>query len=468
MDFEKDNLIFSSIAGRPTNEVSVACCRSKGNIIVVPESVIHEGKKYVVTEIGRYITTQSYTKTTADKRYKTGVRVTGTESYATIYGWSGVTKVYIPSTIRVINSMDNQSLSACDGESTIESIVVGKPKFSLLQLFLEKKEWGKFMLPEGLQTIGDYAFKGCQKLTSITIPNTLKSIGTGAFKGCTSLMSITISEGVTSIGLGAFKGCTSLTSIIVDHNNKVFDSRDNCNAIIESATNTLITACQETIIPNSVTSIGNEAFDGCSTLTSIVIPNSVTSIGNEAFASCSSLTSIVIPNSVTSIGSDAFFGCSSLTAITIPNSVTRIGDDTFSSCSSLISITIPNGVTSIGSDAFFGCSSLTAITIPNSVTRIGDNAFKGCKSIRSIIIPNSVKELGKGCFEGCTNIEEIIIHNDPENVRITFIGEDDIYGTKFKRHTDMRAYKDRYHYCGQESWCSKIKFIGPNGKPNNY
>jgi hypothetical protein len=139
-------------------------------------------------------------------------------------------------------------------------------------------------------------------------------------------------------------------------------------------------------IPEGVTSIGDYAFEGCSSLTSIAIPEGVTSIGNYAFFNCSSLTSIDIPESVTSIGDSAFFHCSSLTSIDIPEGVTSIGDNVFGGCSSLTSIDIPEGVTSIGSYAFYGCSSLASIDIPESVTSIGYGAFDSCSSLKSVHI----------------------------------------------------------------------------------
>ena len=158
----------------------------------------------------------------------------------------------------------------------------------------------------------------------------------------------------------------------------------------------------------SVTSIGDEAFSVCSSLTSVTIGNSVTSIGFGAFGSCSSLTSVTIPNSVTSIGDYAFYGCSSLTSVTIGNSVTSIGIGAFASCSSLTSVTIPNSVTSIGDEAFESCSSLTSITIPNSVTSIGDEAFQDCSSLTSVTIGNSVTSIENRAFYGCDNINTIV------------------------------------------------------------
>ncbi len=166
------------------------------------------------------------------------------------------------------------------------------------------------------------------------------SIGASAFRDCTGLTSVTIPSSVTRIAVAAFYYCTSLTSIVVENGNSVYDSRNDCNAIIETATNTLIVGCQSTIIPNSVTSIGLGAFCGRSSLTSVTIPNSVTSIGESAFYGCSSLTSVTIPNSVKSIGREAFYNCTGLTSVTIPNSVTSIGGSAFSGCSGLTSVTI--------------------------------------------------------------------------------------------------------------------------------
>ena len=160
-------------------------------------------------------------------------------------------------------------------------------------------------IPNSVTSIGDRAFAWCEGLTSITIPNSVTSIGERAFRDCSALTSVTIPNSVTSIGEDAFYGCSSLASIVVEQGNVKYDSRDNCNAIIETASNTLISGCQNTTIPNSVTNIGKEAFEGCKGLTSITIPNSVTSIGKEAFYNCKGLTEVTIP-SHTTIAENAF------------------------------------------------------------------------------------------------------------------------------------------------------------------
>ena len=161
-------------------------------------------------------------------------------------------------------------------------------------------------------SIDDEAFINCPSLTSVEIPNSVTRIGSRAFYDCSSLTSVEIPNSVTSIGYGAFSECSSLTSIVVAPNNAKYDSRDNCNAIIESESNTLIAGCSNTTIPNSVTSIGGGAFSGRKSLTSVKIPNSVTTIGELAFRFCSSLTSVELPNSVTSIGNSAFYYCVNL------------------------------------------------------------------------------------------------------------------------------------------------------------
>ena len=311
-------------------------------------------------------------------------------------------------------------------------------------------------IPNSVKSIGDYAFILCRGLTSVTIPNSVTSIGAGAFSGCSALTSITIPNSVTSIVSDVFFDCLELTNIVVEEGNTKFDSRNNCNAIIETSSNTLITGCKNTTIPNSVTSIGVGAFQYCSGLTFITIPNSVTSIGDSAFSGCSGLTSVVIPNSVTSIGERAFDGCSGLTSITIPNSVTSIGYYAFDGCSGLTSVVIPNSVTTIYDYAFLGCSGLTMITIPNTVTFIGYGAFYGCSGLTSIvveegnteydsrnncnaiiesssntliagckntIIPNSVTAIDGYAFYRCNGLTSITIPNS-----VTSIGDDAFSG----------------------------------------
>ncbi len=200
-------------------------------------------------------------------------------------------------------------------------------------------------IPNSVTSIGIDAFIECTGLITITIPNGVINIEQNAFRRCTDLTTITIPNSVTNIELGAFHECTSLTAIGVEGANMVYDSRNDCNAIIETSTDTLIVGCKKTIIPNSVTSIGYRAFYGCTGLTSITIPNSVTRIGNEAFWGCTRLTSITIPNNVTSIGIGAFSNCRGLTSITLPKSLSEIGEDVFLGCENLQTIRVPKGMT---------------------------------------------------------------------------------------------------------------------------
>ena len=308
----------------------------------------------------------------------------------------------------------------CYGMSNLTSITIPNSLTSIGDYaFYDCSGLTSFTIPNRVTSIGNYAFYDCSGLTSVTIPNRVTSIGNYAFYRCKVLTSVTIPNSVTSIGWGVFYGCSSLTSVTINSNDilsREYTSESNIGTIFGSHVT-------EYVIGNSVTTIGNYAFEGCSGLTSITIPNSVTSIGGWAFEDCKDLTSITIPNSVTSIGEGVFGWCSGLTSVTIPNSVTSIGDYAFYSCSGLTSITIPNSVTSIGESEFGWCSGLTSITIPNSVTSIGDYAFYDCYSLTSITIPESVNTIGWGVFSGCEALTSITIPNS-----VTSIGDEAFSG----------------------------------------
>ena len=361
-----------------SNEVAVTYTRSWNDFsdnysnltgdLVIPVTVTYNEVSYPVTSIGDYA----------------------------FHKCIGLKSVTIPNSV---TSIGDDAFSGCSG---LTSVTIGN----------------------SVTSIGMWAFNACA-LTSVHIPNSVTSISYMAFAACGSPTSVNIPNSVTYIGEKAFVGCDDLTNIVVEEGNGVYDSRNNCNAIIETASNTLIAGCKTTIIPNSVSTIGNSAFSSCRGLTSVTIPNSVTSIGGGAFQYCSGLTSVTIPNSVTSIGSEAFFRCSGLTSVTIGNSVTSIGMWAFSYCSGLTSITIPESVTTIGNYAFNNCSGLKRLQFDAINCTIGDNAFSLVDlsniifgeqveripaglpwpnmSGKTLVLPNSVRMINKGALQCICN-----------------------------------------------------------------
>ena len=267
-----------------------------------------------------------------------------------------------------------------------------------------------YVINEGVRIICDKAFYGWDNLESIEIPSSVEVIGDFEFWRCRVLDKVIIPESVTTLIGNPFHGwngkleCLSPNFI---YEGDVLFNKDKSEIV--SFRNQKI---ESYIIPDSVTSIGDDAFCGCSSLSNIVIPNGVTSIGEGAFSRCSSLSNIVIPNSVISIGDWAFSCCRSLFSIVIPDSVSSIGDCTFSCCRSLSSIVIPDSVFSIGICAFMDCCFLSNFVLPNNVTRIGNGAFLGCSSLSNIVIPDSVSSIGDGAFHGCrlpSNLKQELI-----------------------------------------------------------
>ncbi len=265
--------------------------------------------------------------------------------------------------------------------------------------------------------------------TEVVIPEGVTSIESSAFMNCNSMEKIIIPKEVTSIGVYVFSGCSNLATIKVEEGNEIYDSRENCNAVIETKSNTLIKGCKNTIIPEGVVRIGERAFYGCSNLMGIKIPASVSSIGGEAFYGCSlteinipegvklekaafrgcGFISVDIPEGMSSIAEELFWQCGRLKEINIPASVTEIGNWAFEDCKSLEAIVIPEGVTSIGTCTFKNCVSLTEIGIPGNVTNIGDWAFSGCSGLTEISIPKRVTNIGTSICYGCSSLASVMV-----------------------------------------------------------
>lgn len=295
----------------------------------------------------------------------------------------------------------------------------------------------------GLTKIGSSTFYYCTSLEFVSFPKTIKTIEASVFYGCSNLKSLVIPASVTSFSSGLnYKYCRKLASIVVEEGNQVYDSRDNCNAVIQKSSNTLMLGCMNTIIPNTVKEIGAYAFDNCYGLLKIEVPESVTKIANNAFSACIGLTEVNLPISLECIGSSAFEGCRNLSSLYIPSNVKDVGVLCFTRCYNLQKIevdpnnvtydsrdncnaiiktatneliagcsntTIPNTISIIGEQAFGTCVNLLSINIPMSTTKIRNNAFRRCSGLTSVKLASSVKSIEHHAFADCVGLTEFIV-----------------------------------------------------------
>ncbi|WP_418929768.1 leucine-rich repeat domain-containing protein [Barnesiella intestinihominis] len=416
--------------------------------LIIPNSVWYNGIKYPVTSI----------------------------RYHAFYECKSLTEVTIPNSVTTIG---NGAFDSCTG---LQKVIWNARNIQDPQIFNQPfsgcDRLTDFVFGEEVEYIPNYLCFQLTSLKKLVIGNSVTTIGMWAFYECTGLTEVTISNSVTTIGYKAFDGCTGLQKVIWNARNAqdlqyVYDNPifPDCNQLtdfvfgeeVEHIPDFLcnnLRLLNTIVIPNSVTTIGQLAFNSCTGLQKVTIGNSVTTIGERAFSECRGLQKVTIGNSVTTIGNFAFTSCTGLQKVTIGNSVTAIGYGAFYSCTglteviwnarnaqdfqdnsspfsgcdrltdfvfgekvehipaylcyqlaSLKKLVIGNSVTSIGKMAFSSCTGLTEVTIPNSVTTIGDGAFNSCTGLTEVTIPNSVTTIGDGAFSGCTGLTEVTIPN---------------------------------------------------------
>ncbi len=341
------------------------------------------------------------------------------------------------------------------GNLGIPAILNGLPVTTIRGLaFYGQTSLTSVTISNGVASIGNDAFFGCANMTNVSLPNSLTNIADKAFESCLGLGSITIPAGVTNLGDSVFFNCNGLTAINVSSTNPAYSSV--AGVLFNKGKTTLIETpvliSGSYTVPSTVTSIGDNAFCGCSNLTSISLDANLGNIQSSAFAYCGGLTSLNIPGGVTNIGPSVFLGDNGLTAITvatnnptfsgaggvlfdkgkttlilyppaaatnnyvIPGTVTNVAESAFSFCNNLTNVTIPSSVAIIGAQAFENCQGLATVTVPNSVTNLGDMAFFNCTSVTQVTVGNGVTSLGLEAFGNCYSANSIIIGNGLTNI----------------------------------------------------
>lgn len=450
----------------------------------VPSMVTYNGASYTVTQIGNYA----------------------------FRGCTGITSLNIPATVTYIGI---RTLDYCDNLTSL-TVDSNNPKYdsrnncnaicitSMNSLY---RACNATVLPTNLKQIDTYAFSGCTGITSIDIPegviaiymnafqycenlasihlpSSLRTIDSGAFQFCKSLTSITIPASVVSISYNGqvngqsspFYNCENLKTIVVEEGNEYYDSRDNCNAIVKTDINTLIYACEGTTIPSSVI-VGKNAFRGCA-ITDIVVPEGVTTIEQQAFNYCASLTTVSLPTTLTTIGDCAFQGCSSLESIVVADGNTTF--DSRDNCNAIIKTSdnelivgcsttiIPASVITIADNAF-RASSITDVAIPEDVTTIESFAFYECGLLKTVILPSTLTKIGYGAFQVCNSLTDIYAY--PESNSVTLA--DDIWAFMdvdlwSSKDCNLHVYSKDYDYYSTADQWKEFNVIGDLDATNVY
>lgn len=429
IDFKVDKLKYTTNADGVTVSVARQEYALSGEI-VVPASVTYKGKSFAVTAIGN-------------------------EAFSKCFGINAMT---IPSTV---TSIGDEAFFGCGFSSIIipESVTtIGNNAFFICNHLKSVR------IPSGIDTIQDFTFNGCKALSSVILSPGVTTIAPYAFRGCDSLVSITFPMSLNTIGEGAFYGCKSLNKFEIAKDHPSFTVVDGVLFTKDMSVLVAYPAARKSanyIIPEGVTSIGEQSFVGCANLTSITIPSSVDSIEAGAFIGCGNLLTINIPDNVTSIGERAFQACASMTSIHISEGVRYIGMGAFIYCTSLTSVKIPMSVDSIGVGAFCFCSSLAHFEVDNNnpfyavsdgillsknrsaiiaypaakkeshylipvgISSIDENAFAGCSTLNYVTIPLGVRSINKCAFLGCSGLDSISIAASVDS-----IGERAFWGCK--------------------------------------